>query len=260
MKKSTKAFQLNPMPESVLIHYYPKEKTWYPDNSYEKNSIFIRGKGHVKMTKAWKHETIEPLPELTAEALQKVASKYGLNGAMSMVQGWGKCCLKNDTSFGLDSAKYEVANMVTFGKQYDEFTDAVQKIGDDFIEGLLSKGFTLKGNTLWYGYKNETDCGKLVGFTGIYEKIKLHPLLYIDHSLGRSFMAVRVPPMFDPIGFDNMLTTLFYFKHGLDKSRKMLQKYVSVYDRIKHLAGAKSAKGIKSIFELQKKLEIPETS
>ena len=264
MKKMTRAFQLDPMPEPVELHYYPKTKLWYADNGYDNNAVFIKGVGYKKMTKTWKHETVAPLSNpFTAEELQAVAEKYGLNGAMAMVQGWGSGCLLNDNSFGLAYARYEVANMVTFGKAYDEFTDAVQEIGDVFIDGLLAKGFSLHGTrekgSLWYDYKNETECGQLVGFCGIYEKVKLHPLQYVEHSLGKLFVAFRVSPMFDPIGFDDMLMTLFYYKYHTkngEKSRKMLDKYVSVKDRIKHLAGAKAAKAIESIFELQKKVDI----
>ena len=264
MKKMTKAFQLDPMPDPVELHYYPKNKAWYADNGYEKGKIFIKGEGYKKVTKTWKHEKVAPLSNpFTAEELKAVADKYGLNGAMAMIQGWGCGCLLNDCSIGLFYAKYEVANMATLGKQYDDFTDAVQAIGDMFIDGLLSKGFNIKGNrekgSLWYGYKNENEYGHLTGFTGVYENIKLHPLLHIDHSIGVSFMAGRVLPMFNPITFDDMLVQLFnskyYMKDG-EKARKMLNKYVSVYDRIRHLAGLESADAIKSIFELQEKLQI----
>jgi len=264
MKKMTRAFQLDPMPEPVELHCYPKNKTWYADNGYEKGKIFIQGEGYKKITKTWKHETVAPLSNpFTAEGLKAVADKYGLNGAMAMVQGWGSGCLLNDGSYGLMDAKYEVANMATLGKQYDDYTDTVQVIGDTFIEGLLSKGFSIHGNrekgSLWYDYKNENEYGHLTGFTGVYEKIKLHPLLHVEHSIGISFMASRVLPMFNPISFDDMLVQLFFSKYytkDFKKSDKMLDKYVSVYDRIRHLAGLESADAIKSIFELQEKLQI----
>jgi hypothetical protein len=258
MKKMTRAFQLDPMPEDVELHYYPRHKKWYANNGYKDGHIFIMGHGYKKMTKTWKHETVKALPELTAEGLKAVADKYGINGALAMVRGWGAGCLLNDNSYGLTYAKFEVANMATLGKAYDEFTDAVQTIGDCFIEGLEKRGFKLDYKSLWYNYIDSDNFGSLVGFCGVYERIKLHPLLHVDHSLHIPIVGGRILPMFNPMSFDTMLESLFYHRYGQDFKRtdKALAKYVSVYDRIKHLAGAKAAKGIEKIFELQKTLDI----
>jgi len=256
IKKMSRAFQLDPMTEAVELHFYPEENKWYADNGYKKGEIFIIGKGYVKKTKKWKHETVEPLKELTAAGLKGVADKYGINGALAMVQGWGSGCLLNDRSYGLTLAIFEVANMATLGHSYDEFTDKVQEIGDEFIKGLTSRGFSLLHKGLWYNYKDENTFGSLVGFYGVYDKVQLHPMLHIEHKIGH-VLGGRILPSFNPITFDSMLESLILHKCGLNHEKyvKTLDKYVSVYDRIKYLAGEKSAKGIESIFELQEKMK-----
>jgi hypothetical protein len=262
--KTTKAFQLEVMKEPVRIAFDKKNKKWYPLNgchSDAENNLFIYGRGHVKIGK-WKKETVEALPVLTAEGIKAIYDKYGLNVAMGMVRGWGGYSLFHDNSCGLNYVKYEIANMATFGKEYDIFTDKVQVIGDQFVKELLTNGFTLHGTiekgSLWYGYKNENDCGNIIGSVGIYEKVWLHPLQYVDHCVGMAIFGCRFPPNFNPISFDdNLLAKLFMYKYydadmSFKTSDKMLKKIVSVYDRIKHLTSKESADAIKSIFELQK--------
>jgi hypothetical protein len=268
MTKTSNAYNLNAYPNPVELGYYPKNKTWYPINHYfEPNdgTVFIRGEGRLKIGK-WKKVTLDPLPNpYTAEQIKEVADEYGLFAAMGMIQGWGRCNLFADNSCGLDYVKYEVANMATLGKVYDEFTDVVQEVGDNFIQGLLKHKFKLNGTIekgwLWYDYKNENDCGQLVGMVGIYERIKLHPLQYVDHYLGPSIFACRILPMFNPMDFDLMLAKLFYYRHyskNGKRSEKMLDKIVSVHDRIQHLTGSKRiADSFEKIFEANKKVEIP---
>ena len=262
MNKMSKAFHLEPMPDPVTLRLHPKEKVWYPVRKSDDKELFICGKGCIKITKTWKTATIQPFSNpYTAEEVKNVADEYGLNAVMGMIGGWGACSLFSDNSYGLRSVQYEVANMATLGKAYDDFTDIVQVIGDKFIDGLLKKNFTLQGTrekgSLWYDYKSSNDYGSLVGFTGIYEKVKLHHLQYVEHSIGPSFLGCRVLPMFDPIGFDNMLTTLFYYKYYTEdrkKYEKMIDKYVSVHDRIEHLTTKGIADSFHKIFEAQKDL------
>lgn len=277
MKKMTTAYQLDRITEPVTIALNPADKKWYPidgiykDNEhgiYKDNELFIMGKGRVKINK-WKKETLNPLPELKAEFLKPIYDQYGLNVAMGMINGWGGSSLYHDNSYGLNGTKYEVINMALLGKQYDDFTDKVQVIGDNFIQGLCSNGFMIQGTmekgSLWYDYKDENNFGSLVGSVGIYERVKLHPLQHIEHVLGIAVIGCRSLPQFDPISFDSLLVKLLmsrYYKDneegnsGYEKADKMLNEIVSVKDRIAHLSSQKSADEIESIFNLQKELTL----
>jgi len=267
MKKTSKAFQLDPMPDPVLIKLCKKNKKWYPiDDSYsDKGESFIRGQGWVKTGK-WKEHTIQPLSNpFTAKEIKTVADEFGFNAAMGMIQGWSRCSLFHDNSYGLDYVKMEIANMATLGELYDTYTDLIQSIGDEFIANLLKKGFKLDGNIekgwLWYNYVDENNFGQLVGQVGIYENIWLHPLQHVDHCIGGRILGGRILPMFNPISFDSMLMTLFnnkYYSKDFKKSRKMLAKIVSVHDRIAHLTTKTIADKFRRIFEAQEKLEIVE--
>jgi len=256
-KKSTRGFQLDPMPEPVTVVFNKKENQWYPTCKGDTNEIFIYGKGRIKIGK-WKKEVIQPLSNpFTAKELKAVKDQYGYHAAMGMIQGWGAYSLFDDQSIGLSYTKFEIYNMADLGEEYDEFTDDVQIIGDNFIQGLLNHEFRMEGKCLWIK-------DNLVGFTDIYEKIRLHPLLHLDHSVGDfSFMSRRMLPVFNPITFDDMLVMLFNAKYqnGSDykKADKMLAKYVSVYDRIKHLTTKAIADSFHTIFKLNEKLTIPET-
>jgi hypothetical protein len=264
--KITQAYQLGAVEKPVIIVFDKKNNVWYPFHSYDENEkeLFIRGKGHIKINK-WKKETLATLATLTAEGIKTVYDKYGLNVAMGMVKGWGNTSLFSDGSYGLEYVKYEVANMAVLGKKYDDFTDAVQKIGDEFVSALLNNGFTLQGDitkgTLWCNYKDENNYGSLVGFVGIYEKNHLHPLQYVEHSLHSSLYLGRILPQFNPMDFDNFLVTLFNHKYmdknldnSYEKADKMLEEIVSVRDRIAHLTNEDIANKIESIFDLQKEL------
>ena len=268
MKKTTKAFQLDAYPNPVELGYYSDKKVWYPINYYlepNQGEAFIRGEGCLKTVK-WKKVTLDPCSNpYTAEQIKAVADEYGMLASFGMIQGWGRCNLFSDSSYGLDYTKYEVANMGTLGKLYDDYTDVVQRVGDSFVEGLLSNGFKLNGDIakgwLWYGYIDEENYGKLIGQVGIYEN-HLHPLQHVDHCLGNVFFGGRTLPMFNPMSFDTMLEKLFYHKYfekddrlNDKKSRKMLDKIVSVHDRIEHLTGSKEiADNFHEVFKSQEKL------
>ena len=268
MNKMTHAYQLGAMTTPTTIALDKKNKIWYPlnDAHYKDtkwaNELFVSGKGTFKIAK-WKREIIQPLEVLTAEALKPIYDKYGFNAVLGMVKGWSNSSMFHDHSIGLSYVQYEVLNMALIGKPYDTFTDKVQEIGDHFVEELLKNGFKLEGNivkgSLWYNYVDENNYGKLVGFVGLYEKIHLHPLQYIEHNIGRSFMSVRMPPNFDPISFDEMLMKLFQAKYydkeaddAFKKSEDMLKEIVSTKDRIAHLTNDKVAEEIASIFDIQK--------
>ena len=269
MNKMTHAYQLGAMTIPTTLVFNKKNNTWYPlndahnkDTKWE-NELFVSGEGHFKVSK-WKKEIIQPLETLTAEGLKPIYDKYGLNAVLGMVKGWGSCSLFHDNSMGLSYVKYEVLNMALIGKPYDTFTDKVQEIGNHFIEALLNNGFTIQGNiakgSLWYNYVDENNYGYLAGFVGLYEKIQLHPLQYLDHYIGRSFYAAHMPPSFDPDSFDDMLMKLFQAKYydkeaddAFKKSEDMLKEIVSTKDRIAHLTNDKVAEEIASIFDIQKK-------
>lgn len=260
MSKMTRVFQLNPMPNSVNLVRCKKTDTWHTDNrsNYNKKQIFVHGQGYLTVTDTWEKATIEPLESITAKQLQTIAATYGLNGATAMIQGWGNQSLLDDGSYGLTWAKYEVANMVRYGQAYDDFTDKVQAIGELFIQGLKDNGFTLLGGdrgTIWYGYKDDNDCGNLAGFYGIYAKIKLHPLQYIEHNIGAACLGLSIPPSFNAIEFDEMLVTLFMAKYKSDEVLSKLDQIVSVKDRIENLAGVKAANAIEGIFDLLYELQ-----
>lgn len=263
-KKTTRAFQLGAIDKPIQA--VQVDNKWFPTDLYtlQENTLFIRGTGRVKITKA-KKETVEPLLELTAEGIKSVYDKYGINVALGMVNGWGGSNLFHDGSYGLQSTMHEVANMALLGKKYDEFTDKVQVIGDHFVEGLLANGFTLHGDitkgSLWYDYKDENNYGNLTGFVGIYERIPLHPLQHVEHFVGHSFLGGRIWPSFNSISFDDMLVKLFMSRYhdknnDFTKFDEMTDKIVSVRDRIAHLTSEVVADEIASIFELQKLLQI----
>lgn len=262
MSKMTKAYQLGVMTTPTTIVFDKKNNVWYPLNDAHDTDVFVMGKGRFKVGK-WKKEILQPLEILTAEGLKPIYDKYGFNAVLGMVKGWSNSSMFHDHSIGLSYVQYEVLNMALIGKPYDIFTNKVQEIGNHFIEGLLKNKFSIQGNiekgSLWYNYIDENNYGQLVGFVGLYEKIHLHPLQYIEHNIGRSFMSVRMPPSFNPMDFDDMLKRLFQAKYyekdakdAFKKSEDMLKEIESTRDRIAHLTNDKVAEEIASIFELQK--------
>ena len=129
--------------------------------------------------------------------------------------------------------------MATFGKAYDDFTDKVNELGQRFIKSLMRQGgYHFEGN--WMYYKEE-----IVGQVGLYETVKLSPLQHITHLLKG---IVHTPPMFDTITWDEFLIHLLTVRrNGL----RLLDKYVSVKDRIKFLTTQKIANDFEEIFTWQ---------
>lgn len=222
---------------------------WYPCKS-DDTEIFIMGKGWKKFTQSQKNkmEKVGNVPKnWTAQDLKVVCDKYGVNVALGMVHGWGGGSLWGDGSYGLSSAKHEIANMAKFGKIYDTYSDYVWNLGNEFLQSLFckSKGYSLQGNCLYY--KKE-----LIGFAGLYENINLHPINYIDHSL---MGLVHCTPMFDPISFDKFLSNLISYQEGKNEKghslRNIRDKVVSVKDRITFLTNKTIAEKFEAIFILQ---------
>ena len=240
MKKFTRAFQLEPIKNPVKVTEI-KGVNYPYDTSYTMNNeVFIRGQGLKKVSNTI--AIIKPLPEnWTAENIQEIGKKYGVYVAMGMLQGWGTCSLFDDGSIGLDYAKHEVVNMVKYGLLYDQYTDMLQKIGNDFIRCILKNGYRIDGK--WLYYKDN-----LIGMTGMYETIHLHPLQHVDHCLRG---LVNIPPLFDSISFDRLLVTLIMEQ---DNSEKKLDTFISVRDRIAYLSTDDIANNFEKLFELETKM------
>jgi len=267
--KMTRLFQLKPMTatheDGIELVYVRKEKKWFPVGSHssDPNQLFIKGRGWIDMSK-WKNVKrayVKPLQMITAKALKEVKDAYGYEAAMGMVKGWGGSCLFHDGSFGLDYAKLECSNACDLGEAYDKFTDVIQDIGDKFIAALLENGFYMTGSWLYYGdeAKKDTDgFGSLIGQTGIYEKIKLHPLQHIDSCVGKYSFMGRMLPIWNPIDFEQMLFPLFYAKHNM-RDEKNFETFterrdnMSVSDQIADLTNDEVAKSFEGIFAAQEK-------
>jgi len=253
MKKTSRLFVLEPMENDVELVYVRSQKKWLPVGpSYgDPNHIFVRGKGWLNMKK-WKNvkrATLKPLKEITGKALKEVKDQYGYAAAMGLVRGWGGQSLHHDNSIGLHGAKLEFYNACDLGELYDKYTDTLQRVGDAFIAGLLENGWRMDGKTLWYE-------DRLAGFCGVYEKIKLHPILHADHSVGAIFGG-RILPNWNPITFETMLFSLWYTKYdmGDDSKRKKYEKVwdnTSVRDKIADLTTEEIASSFEEIFETQK--------
>jgi hypothetical protein len=243
-RKLTPVYQLGPYAKEVIMALDPKEKKWFPMSSYtyDGKQCFIYGRGYVKTGK-WKKETVAPLAEMTAEALKIVADQYGVNAAMGMVASRGydslfhdPDSLFHDQSCGLFRAKCEVRNMVRYGKQYDQFTDMVQEIGDKFIDGLVANGWTYINNkALWWDY--EGTYPRLASS----DKFGIHPAEHIEHCIIYPFGS---KPTFNALTLDDMvsyLITLRYSKDGdYSECDRIREQYVSTKDRIAHLTGKTS--------------------
>ena len=238
MRKMTKAFQLEPITDIVRAIKYKGD--WYPltENDLKDKHIFI--KGWQKITNSMmKTVTVVPnlTPEWTAQDIKEVADKFSLEVAYGLLQGWGGS-LFSDQSIGLVYAKHEIQNMAYFGKLYDEFTDKVHELSQRFIKHLLSHGYSFEGS--WMYYKNE-----LVGQAGLYESIWLSPLQHIQHLLKG---MIHLRPQLDTVSLDEMLVKLI-IAHS--NGETLLEKYVSVKDRIKFLTTQKIANDFEQIFTWQ---------
>lgn len=243
MRKMTKAFQLQPMTKTVRVVQY-KDK-WYPVTLYEvkeSHTYFIYGKGSIKMSKKML-DSIKVIPNLPkewkAQDILDVTNTFSLEVAEGLLHGWGSQSLFNDQSVGLIYTKRELLNMAYFGKVYDDFTDKIHELSQRFITYiLLHKGYRFEGAWLWY--KNE-----LVGLTGLYESVWLSPLQHITHLLKG---IVHVRPFFDALSFDKVLVQLISARPS---GEAMLNRHVSVKDRIKFLTTQKIADDFEQIFTWQ---------
>lgn len=238
IRKMTKAFQLEPMTDTVHALRYKKE--WYPvtESDLENKHIFI--KGWQKITDSMlKTLTVVPnlTTEWTAQDIKEVTNKFSLDVAYGLLQGWGNN-LFSDSSIGLTYAKHEILNMAYFGKLYDEFTDKVHELSQRFIIYLLSHGYHFEG--AWMYYKDE-----LMAQAGLYEIIWLSPLQHIQHLLKG---VVHLRPQLDSIGLDGMLVKLILARPS---GKAMLKRHVSVKDRIKFLTTQKIADDFEQIFTWQ---------
>lgn len=246
--KSTKAFSLSPMERVELVRMKGLDggELWVPLSKPEDTHAFVAGRGWVKVGKGNERATPVPFPkEWTAEQVKEVYGRYGFSGAQAMLMGWGSWSLYEDMSYGLAYHRAEVANMCLYGKAYDEFTDRMQAAGDRFVAGLMARGFRMDGKWLWHGER----------LVFSLDNESVHPLMHVDHSLRGIF---RIPPSFDSVSFDRMLVRLFMGKYGVPGMERVggagpvLERVVSVRDRIAHLTDEGTADGIGSVFELQK--------
>lgn len=242
MRKMTKAYQLRPM--SIPVKAYRFKGKWYPitEKQLEDKEIFIYGYGWNKLTNSIRNSVVnvKSLPEnWTAMNIQQRTRQFSLEVAEGLLQGWKGCSsLFSDQSVGLAYAKHELENMAYFGKAYDDFTDKVHEVGQRFIKCLLQKGYWFQGKWMWYK-------DKVVGMTGLYESVWLHPTQHIDHLLKG---IVHVRPMFDPISFEEMLVKLIAIRRNYNS---IFEKHVSVKDRIKFLSTQKIANNFEEIFKWQ---------
>jgi len=258
LMKTSKLFVLEPMENDVELVYVRSQKKWLPVGPSwgNENHIFVRGKGWLDMRK-WKNvkrATLKPLKEITAAQLKKVKDEYGYSAAMGLVRGWGGTSLHHDNSIGLNYAKLEFCNACDLGELYDKYTDVLQRVGDAFIAGLLKNGFRMEGKTLWYG-------DRLVGFCGVYETIKLHPILHVDHCVGSYSFMGRMLPNWNPMTFETVLFKLVYAKYDLgdDKKRKKYQKTwdnTSVRDKIADLTTEEIASSFEEIFAANEYIDL----
>jgi hypothetical protein len=223
--------------------------------------MFISGRGWID-TRKWKNVKrvfITPFKEVTGKALKEVKDLYGYEAAMGMVQGWCNQSLFHDNSHGLAYAKLEFCNACDLGEYYDKYTDVIQDIGDKFIASLLENGFYMSGEWLYHGdeaKKDTNDFGNIVGHTGIYEKIKLHPLQHVDHALGSFSFMGRMLPSWNPMDFEGVLRSLFYAKYNMDdednyKAVSKRRETMSVLDQITDLTNAEVGASFERIFEAQ---------
>ena len=240
MKKHSRAFQLNSIQDHVVC-VIKVDNIWYPCK-VDDTELFIRGKGWVKL-KGEKPEVGNLPVEWTAENIQYYHKFYGSMAVCGgLLEGWGNNSLYQDGSYGLDYAKAELQNMAIFGKVYDEYTDYVQKVGNEFIANLR-EGYRIERGTLWY--KDHLIC--------FLDRVHLHPLMHVEHLI-KGLVPIR--PSFDPISFDRMLVKLLVaeslYEDPSNTTNMIHDRVVSVYDRIAYLSNEEVAKMFDVIFEKQK--------
>lgn len=242
MRKVTKAYQLDPVTDPVTepIKAFRYENVWYPitEEELKNKEIYIYGQGWKRLSPSMINsiQEVKPLTNnWTAQDIKDRKDTFSLEVAMGLLQGWGRVSLFQDQSFVLNAAKHEIYNMSLYGSVYDDLTDRLHILSQRFISSLFKKGYRLEGG--WLRYKDE-----LIGKTGLYESIKLYLTQYIEHALKGIY---PVSPMFDVIGFEDMLIKLIVVQ---EKHRYILDKYVSVKDRVKFLSTDKIADDIENIF------------
>jgi len=247
MRKITRAYQLESIQDQDVYAVNIKG-VWYPCE-VDTKELFIYGQGHKKLTKTQKNkiEKVGKLPiNWTAENVKAIGDKYGYNVACGMIQGWGNCSLFSDGSIGLSYAKHEIINMIKYGKVYDDYSDYLHTLTVDFVKVIREKDFYLAGECLYY--KKE-----FIDFVGLYNSIPFFPSLYVEHTImGR----MHITPMFDPIGFDDLLSLLISYLEPKDEeghpTYEIRDKVVSVKDRIAYLVGDAIAERFDTIFVMQK--------
>ena len=240
MRKNTRAYRLKAMKTPVFAFQY-KDK-WYPssNNDLFEKEIFIRGEGWIKILQKMKKGAIEvhPLPDdWTAQDIKDRVDEYGLDVAMGLLHGEGMQSLFEDGSIGLNWHKHEFQNMANFGKIYDEFTDKVDEVGKRFVSALFKKGYASKGGD-WLFYGNE-----------LITQLKFEPLEHVHHNLKGIF---HTRPSFDPIQYDKVLATLMMAQCDTQEDKiTLLDKYVSIKERIEYLSSKEIADDMENIFEWQ---------
>ena len=246
MRKMTKAYQLKPVKEPVKAFQFIKkgcsDKPWYPITEKELNNGQMFIQGWQKLGKRMR-DSITDVPRLSddwkAQDIKEAADKFSLEVAEGLLEGWGSQSLYHDQSLGLDYAKHEILNMAYFGRAYDDFTDKVHDVSQRFIKSLLRKGYHFEGAWLWH------DNGELVGMTGLYENVWLSPLQHVEHLLKG---IVHLRPVFNLISWDEILVKLISVH---PRKKTLLNRYVSVKDRIKYLSTQKIADDFEQIFTWQ---------
>jgi len=248
--KQSRAFQLHSIQDHIVCATKVDEQ-WYPCKK-DDVEIFIRGNGWVKL-KGEKPEVGNLPIEWTAKDLQYYHKFYGsLAICEGLLEGWGGNSLYQDSSYGLNYAKAEIRNMVIFGDVYDEYTDYIQKIGDEFIANL-HEGYRIEGGgvginakiggTLWY--KDYLIC--------FLDRVHLHPLMHVEHLIKG---LVPIKPSFDPISFDKMMIELLVaestYEDPSNTTNMIHDRIVSVRDRIAYLSNEKIAEDFIKIFEMEK--------
>ncbi len=227
--------------KTPVFAFQYKDK-WYPSSNNElfEKELFIRGEGWVKILQKMRKGAIEvhPLPDdWTAQDIKERVDEYGLDVAMGLLHGEGMQSLFEDGSVYLSWHKHEFQNMAYFGKIYDEYTDKVDEVGKRFVSALMKKGYFLKGTWLNYG---ENLIDQLTD-------IKLEPLEHTGHNVKGIF---HTRPSFDPIEYDKVLATLMMAQCDTqDEKITLLDKYVSIKERIEYLSSKEIAEDMENIFE-----------
>lgn len=216
----------------------------------EDKSIFIYGVGRKDISKKSKI-IIDNLPVIwTAEDIQNATNKYGFNVVLSCLKyNNSNYSISDDGSYGLSYEKAELFNMSKYGKKYDELILFACRVNQEFISYLISGfGFSIKDGWL-YSAKKVVHCVK--------NELFLYPSLYISHCL----KGFQTEPSFDVFAFDKMLETLIeaieydaHYPIG-DKRANIIERVVSVKDRIIFISNEEVEKKFEKMFEMIDKIK-----